>query len=380
MAIPLRLAVAIALVLPVFVAGRAQAAAWCDPITAPASCIGQPCNALGTTALDSDKSSIIGCLLTTPNVAATDCTSGCLWQANPASPLIHLSFELVGAGGGGGSADSFSGRGGNGAAGQIQQFDAWLHRGAALTLSVGSGGGGGIMQAWNFSENIGGDLASVTPGGSGLYARGGEGGVGPVSGSGGGGGAASAVIGDGLFAVAGGGGGGGGGAGDEPALNGNQDWGGPAEAALLPLWPKPVPGLDGAPGLVGCSSATAYDPQDGGGGGGGGGGYPGGKGGFWGCDSYQYDHGLTTRADGSAVSPGYPASGGANGTSYLYSSYETAAFSQGGNSAGVGGGGAGSLAGPEGSPGQCGRITIWSSTGVPFRFDCNAGPPVWIVQ
>lgn len=248
-----------------------------------------------------------------------------------------------------------------------------------LTISVGSGGGGGTSQAWNLTYNEGGQFASVTPGGSGLYAKGSEGGLGPASGTGGGGGAASVVMGDGLFAVAGGGGGGGGGAGDEPGLNGNQNWGGPDEATYLPFWPKPVPGMDGEPGLVGCSSATSYYPQDGGGGGGGGGGYPGGEGGFWGCDGWLYDRGNTTRPDGTPVSPGYPASGGANGSSYLSASYGTLPFSHSSNSAGVGGGGAGN-GNVEGTQGQCGRVTIWSSAGQKFQFDCNASSPMWIVQ
>jgi hypothetical protein len=129
-----------------------------------------------------------------------------------------------------------------------------------------------------------------------------------------------------------------------------------------------TPGMDGGAGWNSCNTGTSYYSTDGGGGGGGGGGgYPGGKGGFWGCDSYMYDHGNTTRPDGSAVSPGYPASGGASGSSYWSAAYGTLAFSKSGNSASSGGGGAYGI--DEGNQGECGRVTIWSSAGQAFQFD-----------
>ncbi len=300
-----------------------------------------------------------------------------MWESSPGSPLVRISFELVGAGGGGGSGDWNAG--GNGAGGQIVQFDAMLHRGAILTVSVGSGGSGGVdysayYPTWSPANGL---SAIQVDGGSGLFARGGAGGL--NASSGGGGGAAAAVLGDSLFAVAGGGGGGGGAAYQETGLNGNQDWGGPEEVAWLPSFPKPLPGLDGEPGYIGCNDMTAYYGQDGGGGGGGGSGYPGGTGGFWGCDNYNA--GITNPQTGLTGQPGYPASGGMNGQDYfsISNSYGRLPFTKSSNSAGVGSGGMGT-GGLEGGQGQCGRVTIWSSAGQKFQFDCNASSPMWIVQ
>jgi hypothetical protein len=168
--------------------------ATCNPLKSATACISQPCDQLGATNMDSDRASIIQCLLITPaNINVNDCASGggCVWQGNPGPPLVRISFELVGAGGGGGASDA-SGPGGSGAGGQIVQFDAWVHRGAVLTVSVGSGGGGG-PHGYNLNDY-------TDNGGSGLYARGGSGGVGVIS-SGGGGGAGSVVLGDDVFAV-----------------------------------------------------------------------------------------------------------------------------------------------------------------------------------
>ena len=119
----------------------AQVVTVCDPANSPTACSQQPCNSLGTTAIDADHATIIACLLVMPDLAATDCASGggCIWQSNPGPPLVRVCFELVGAGGGGGSGDCCPNPGGNGAPGLINQFDAWLHKGA---VSLGTGGGG----------------------------------------------------------------------------------------------------------------------------------------------------------------------------------------------------------------------------------------------
>lgn len=350
----------------------------CDPTTSQIPCANQQCDKLGTSQMDADRSAIIVCLPVTSAIGIDDCTNGCTWQNSATPPLLRISFELVGAGGGGGAADWNPG--GNGAGGQIVQFDAMLHRGAVLTVSVGSGGSGGVTYSAYYPtySPANGEAVIQVDGGSGLFARGGAGGLTASSGGGGGGGAASVILGDGLFAVAGGGGGAGGAAEGETGLNGNQDWGGPAEVTWLPSFPKPSPGLDGEPGYIGCNDETAYYGQDGGGGGGGGGGYPGGPGGFWGCDNYNA--GMTNPQTGLTAQSGYPASGGMNGQSYfsISNSYGRLPFTKSSNSTGVGAGGLNG--GYQGNQGQCGRVTIWSSTGQTFQFDCHSSSPMWVVQ
>jgi hypothetical protein len=138
-------------------------ATMCSPLTSPTSCLGQPCDQLGATNLDSDRASILQCLLITPaSLSVTDCPGGggCTWRSTSSPPLVRVSFELVGAGGGGSPCDSglsapCDGFGAAGANGQLLQFDALLHRGAVLTVSVGGGGGGGITGGIGYPQEYG---------------------------------------------------------------------------------------------------------------------------------------------------------------------------------------------------------------------------------
>lgn len=304
--------------------------------------IGELCSDFGATQLSVDGTTVLGCLKQYASQAncGTAASPTCIWKSF-ATPevLLRVSFEIVGAGGGGGGMDS-GGTPGTGGSGDVLRFDVLLPAGRVLTISPGGGGSASSVQ---------GNLDYGDSGGSGLFASGGHGGMAGVrndgtvhgaSGRGGGGGAASVVIGDDIFAVAAGGGGGGGASCNVNGASGNVDGQGGAS------------GPNGAAGKAGCNG------DDGGGGGGGGGGYPGGAGGLGGCD---YDRGnLVSR-------------GGKKGTSY-YSGTTALAFTRSTNNSGVGSGGA-----PYAN-GQCGRVTIWSSTGTKYQFDCNTSSPQWKVQ